>query len=508
MIRRTHRASHGPRFVLATLVGTTGLLSAVLPGGTGEAQVSHASAKGSTLVVAIPGDVNNFDPSTEQLNEFDATFKPLIFSYLVKFGPTLNIEPDLATSWTENANATVFTFKIRSGATFQNGDPVTAAAVSGSLQHSEHTPSVFSPDLQRVKTWDVVNTNTLEVTLSAPYAAFLSALADISIEAPGTYTTQSSHPVGSGPYEFVSWTPNEQIVLKAWPGYWGPKPATQTLIFKPIPDPTVALTDLYAGSVDAIETIPAANVASVSKGQASVVEATTSNQEALFELHSVGVLANVKVKQALAYALDKNTIRAVAYSGNGQSIWNPLPPSSWAYTNINGYPYNLQKAKALLAQAHASNLTLTVIVPAGYPEGTQTAEIWQQDLSQIGVKLNIDTEALSIWLDQYVKENYQITWNVFDVKGDPDSFYSIIMVPHLKSDYHNPLLLKEQAEALATSNETQRKAIYVKMDNTVVNQLPVMPIQTEPLYSVVRKGVTGWALNPLGWPTLAKASAG
>jgi peptide/nickel transport system substrate-binding protein len=494
-----------PRLGLAGLAATTMIAGAALSAGTSAALTrgQRPAAGSSTLVVAIPGDVDNFDPSTEQLNLFDATFKPLIFSYLVKFGPTLNIEPDLATSWTENANATVFTFNIRTSAKFQNGDPVTATAVSDSLQHSENTPSVIAPDLQRVKTWDVVNPGTLQVTLKAPYAAFLSALADISIEAPGTYATARLHPVGSGPYEFVSWTPNEQIVLKAWPGYYGPKPATQNLIFKPIVDPQVALTDLYAGSVDAIETVPATDVSTVNTSEARVVEAATSNQLALFELHSVGPLANVKVKQALAYALDKPAIKAVAYSGYGQSIWNPIPPSSWAYTNITGYPYNLAKAKALLAQAHESNLSLSLIVPAGYPEGTQAGEVWQQSLAQIGVNLSVDTEPIGVWLEQYIKENYQITWNVFDVKGDPDSFYSIIMVPHLKSDFHDPEMLTLESEALATSNEAARKAIYEKMDNMVVDDLPVMPIQTEPLYSVVRKGVTGWQLNPLGWPTLA-----
>jgi peptide/nickel transport system substrate-binding protein len=149
-----------------------------------------------------------------------------------------------------------------------------------------------------------------------------------------------------------------------------------------------------------------------------------------------------------------------------------------------------------------------VIVPAGYPEGTQTADVWQQDLRQIGVTLNVDVEQISVWLDQYVKENYQITWNVFDVKGDPDSFYSIIMDPHLASDYHNPSMLSLQAQALATSNEKARAAIYNKLDNTVVDQLPVMPIQTEPIYSVVKKGLSGWSLNPLGWPTLSTVSAG
>jgi peptide/nickel transport system substrate-binding protein len=497
-----------PKLCLTVFACTATSVSGVLWGGVSVAAtvpMAKAAAASSTLTVAIPGDVNNFDPSTEQLNLFDATFKPLIFSYLVKFGPTLNIEPDLATSWTVNSNATVFTFKIRSGANFQNGSAVTAQAISSSLQHTEHAASVLAPDLLRVSKWDVVNSGTLEVTLKAPYAAFLSALADISIEAPGTYNTARTTPVGSGPYKFVSWTPNQQIVLQAWNGYYGPKPATQTLIFKPITDPEVALTDLDAGSINAIESVPANDIRSVNSGQASVVEAKTSNQLALFEVNSSGPLANVKVKQALAYALNKPAVRAIAYSGSGQSIWNPIPPSSWAYTNIAGYSYNLQKAKALLAQAGESHLSLTVIVPSGYPEGTQTADIWQQSLQQIGVKLNVDVEQLSVWLDQYVKEQYQLTWNVFDVKGDPDSFYSIIMVPHLKSDYHNPAMLNLEAKALATSNIAARKSIYSQMDNMVVNQLPVMPIQTEPLYSVVSKDVTGWALNPLGWPTLTTA---
>ncbi len=487
--------------VSALVVGAGGTVAAV-----SEATANAATAS-STITIATPADINNFDPSTEQLNVFEY-IKPLLFSNVVKFGPTLNIEPDLATSWTVNPNATVFTFTVRSGATFQNGDPVNAAAIAGSLQHTEHSTSVVSPDLLRVKTWQVIGTNTLKVTLKAPYAAFLSALADISIEAPGTYVTARTNPVGSGPYQFVSWTPNKQLVLKAWSGYFGPKPATQNLIFEPIPDPEVALADLDAGSVQAIVSLPATDVRAVNTSRATVVAAKSSDQLALFEFHSVGVLANVKVKQALAYALDKPAVQAIAYGGQGQVVWNPIPPSSWAYSNINGYPYSLAKAKQLLAAAGEPNLTLTVIVPAGYPEGTQTADVWQQDLRQIGVTLNVDVEQISVWLDQYVKENYQITWNVFDVKGDPDSFYSIIMDPHLASDYHNPTMLSLQSQALATSNEKARAAIYNKLDNMVVDQLPVMPIQTEPIYSVVKKGLSGWSLNPLGWPTLATVSAG
>ena len=102
-----------PKLCLTVFACTATSVSGVLSGGVSvaaTAPMAKAAAASSTLTVAIPGDVNNFDPSTEQLNLFDATFKPLIFSYLVKFGPTLNIEPDLATSWTVNSNATVFTF--------------------------------------------------------------------------------------------------------------------------------------------------------------------------------------------------------------------------------------------------------------------------------------------------------------------------------------------------------------------------------------------------------------
>ena len=114
------------RLGVAVVACAATTVSGALMGGVSSAATRSTvqpNLKSKTLVVAIPGDVNNFDPSTEQLNIFDATFKPLIFSYLVKFGPTLNVEPDLATSWTENSNATVFTFKIRSGAKFQNNAP-------------------------------------------------------------------------------------------------------------------------------------------------------------------------------------------------------------------------------------------------------------------------------------------------------------------------------------------------------------------------------------------------
>jgi peptide/nickel transport system substrate-binding protein len=483
---------------------------AVLLAGVGTqvgTMVQSSATTSSTAVIATQGDINNFDPSTEQLNVYEY-IKPLLFSNLVKFGPRLNILPDLATSWSVNSNATVFVFNIRSGATFQNGDPVNATAISDSLQHTAKSTSVFAPDLALVTSWQVVNAQTLRLSLSKPYAAFLSALADISIEAPGTYATARTKPVGSGPYEFVSWTPNRQLVLKAWPAYWGTKPVTQNLIFEPITDPEVALTDLEAGSVDAITSVPATSVAGIKSSKAQVVIGSTSNQLALFEFNSTGPLANVKVRQALAYALNKPAVQAIAYGGHGQSSYNPIPPSSWAYSTVKNYPYNLQKAKALLAQAGESNLSLTVIIPAGYSEGTQTADVWQQSLSQIGVTLHVDVEELSVWLDQYVKESYQITWNVFDVKGDPDSFYSIIMDPHQAKDFPNPTMVKLEAEALATPSLSGRAKIYAVLDNMVATLLPVLPIQTEPLYSVVRPGVTGWTLNPLGWPSIATMQVG
>lgn len=483
--------------------------STTIPGAsssTASSTASSATAGKSQLVVAIPGDIDNFDPDTNQLIAYEYAIRNLVFSSLVKYDANLKLVPDLAT-FTANADATVFTFKLNPKAVFQDGTKVNAAAVVQALKRAAGSKgSIWAPRLAGVKGYATPDPGTVVITLTKPNADFLAGLTDIAILAPSSFATTKSKPVGSGPYSFVSWTPNEQIVLQRFDKYFGTPGGAQQITEKPIADQQVALNDLYSGSVDIIASAATATTTQLDTSRATVVKPATSNSMDLIEFNSSGKLADPRVRQALAYALDKNSVQKIAYNGGGTTTWSPLPASSWAYSAQAGYPYDLAKAKALLAAAGATHLSFTLDLLTGYPQATAMARVWQQSLAQIGVTLTPKVEELSTWLDQYVNRKYDAIWNSFDVGGDPNSFYDVIMTPHLGDDYKNPQMQALMAQGIGTSDQAQRAKYYAQLQQLTVAQLPVMVIAWEPVASIAAKDVTGYEMNPMGWALFGNAA--
>jgi peptide/nickel transport system substrate-binding protein len=217
--------------------------------GASSGSASSATAVKAQLVVAIPGDIDNFDPDTNQLITYEYAIRTLVFSSLVKYDANLKLVPDLA-QFSANAGATVFTFKLNPKAVFQDGTPVDAAAVVQALKRAAGSKgSIWAPRLADVKSYATPDTGTVVITLSKPNADFLAGLTDIAILAPSSFASTKSKPVGSGPYSFVSWTPNKQIVLQKFGKYFGTPGRAQTITEEPITDQQVALNDLYSGSV-------------------------------------------------------------------------------------------------------------------------------------------------------------------------------------------------------------------------------------------------------------------
>jgi peptide/nickel transport system substrate-binding protein len=483
--------------------GTTSSTS----GSTGGSATTSAGSAGQTVTVAVPGDITDFNPFTDDLIEYRYVIYNTVFDPLVQYTPTLGISPDLATSYSSNANATVWTFNLRQGVKFTDGEPFNAAAAIASLKDAVSTKSIFAAPLATVKSYAAPSTYQLVITLSAPYAAFLDGLAEIAMVAPNTLATASKTPVGTGPFKFVSWTPNSQIVLARNNSYFGAKPAYQSLIFKPVTDPTVAMTDLSAGDVDIVANVPTSATSQVNSSQAKVVQPPTSNALELIEFNSTGKLANPLVRQALAYALDKSAVNKIAYNGLATPTWTPIAPSSFAYQSETGYDYNLTKAKSLLAQAGESHLNLTLIMPTGYPDAQQLGRVWQASLSQIGVTLNVSVLPLSTWLTKYLAVDYDMSWNTFNASADPNSFFSIIMPRHEK-DFNNPQFYSEITQGVSVTSQSARAAIYQKLQNTLVSQLPVMIVMRTPILSVISTKVSGYALSPLGWGLFTGVTVG
>lgn len=464
--------------------------------GTGGSTTAQAQTD-KTLTIAIPSDISNFDPSTNQLIEYIYAIRNNVFSGLVKYDADLTIVPDLAEPRVD-AGGTTYTFALTKGATFQDGTPVDAAAVIASLQSVAAGKSIYASYLAGVRSYSAPDPATVVVTLTKGNAAFLDGLVNIAIVAPQAAGTVGKHPVGSGPYQFDHATANREIVLKRFDGYFGPKPAYARIDMKIVTDPQVAVNNLYSGAVDAVSEVPTSAIKQLNTAKAAAVSPKTSNSIAMFEFNSSGKLKDPRVRQALAYALNKPAIQKIAYGGGGQITGSVIPSGPFA-TEVAGYSYDLEKAKSLLAAAGASNLSFSVILASGYPEATQAAQVWQSALASIGVTLDIKNQEVSIWVDNYVKRNYDATFNFFNESGDPNSFFNTIMLPHLQDDYQNADMLSKMAAALATTDQKARTATYTTLSNQVNADLPILVIQTRPLAAITAPTVTGLQVNPLGW---------
>lgn len=469
-----------------------------------------APAGGGELIVAMPGDIDNFDAHTNQLIQFEWVIRSTVFDRLVTYSTDLEVVPQLAASIDVNDDASEFTFTLVDGATFHDGEPVDADAVIASLERAAGADSVWAPRLELVESLDAPDDSTVVVTLSEPYAPFLDGLVSIAILSPESFDDAVSTPVGSGPYRFVEWLPNERIVLEANDAYWGPTPALDRIEFRPIPDAQVAYTNLQAGEIHVIADAPISLVDQLGSNVAgTIVEPGFTTSTSLLELMgTTGALADVRVRQAIAHAFDHDAVRQIAYSGAGESRWSPLPSGNWAYVEQEGYPYDLDAASALLEEAGVEDLEITLEVLTGFAEAEQIGRVWQQSLAEIGVTLNIEVSELSVWLDRYVSRDYDLIWNFFNVSGDPHSYFDVIMRPHLADQYDAPEVLDLIRDAVSTSDEAERAEVYATLQDRMVEDLPVLIVQSRPLQAIVADNVSGFALNPLGWADFTSTSVG
>lgn len=453
----------------------------------------------ATLTATLTGDIDDFDPHTNQLIEYEWAIKLLVFDSLVRYDAKLGIVPGVARPEV-SSDATEFTFHLKDGVKFTDGTPLDAAAAVKSLKRAATSKGIWASRLAGVKSFDALDPQTVVIKLKGPNAAFLDGLAHIALMAPGSFSTARSKPVGSGPFKFVSRTPNSEIVLERNDDYWGEKPAYQKLVLRPIGDEQVASTDLYSGAVDIVSTASSDLVAQVDESKAQVVRPEGSNSTSLIEFNSQRV--PVEVRRAMGYAFDREAVRKIAYGGEGETKWTPLPSDMWAYKEETGYPYDVGKAKELVAQA-GGDRKVTLESLTGYPEAQKMARVWQQALKKAGITLEVRTNELSAYLDKFTKRDYDAIWGYFNVSADPDSFFDVIMKPHLEDDYKSPEMEKLIAEGVSSSDEATRTETYGKLQDLLVRDLPVMPIQSRPQASLAATNVKGLAVNSLGWPLLA-----
>lgn len=482
---------------VAIAVGLSLTLLASACGGS-----DSAVSADTEIVVAMNGDIDNFDAHTAQLIIYQFAVGNNVFNSLVNYDADLQVQPDLATSWEVNDDATVFRFFLAEDATFHDGTPVTADAVAQNIERLRGVGSVWSARVENIVDTEVVSETELVITLGRPAANFLDDITAVRIIAPSSFDEATRKPVGSGPFRFVEWSANERIVLERNDDYFGTAPTVKRLEFRPISDEQVALVNMQAGDIDIVVTAGLTTVQQAEASGLAVVRPSYSSSMVIVEMGgTTGTIDDVRVRQALAHALDRDSVNQIQFNGTGELLSAPLPQGFWAYAPQDAYEFDLDKAAALLREAGADDLELTVEVIAGFDYMLTTARIWQENLAEIGVTLNVNATEISVWLDAYVTRNYDMIINVFP-PAEPQVFFNLGLRPHLDDPnnwYDRPDLVELISQAVETSDQEERLAIYTELQREVMLELPILPVLTLPLASVTAADIRGFELDPRGW---------
>ncbi len=410
---------HGVRRRLAVVSVPMAFALAALGSVVGGSQPSGAASSGGTLVIGSAVAPPSLDPTSNASAAIDEVFDYNVYQHLVELDPKGAVIPVLATSYKVSSDGLQYTFTIRQGVSFSNGDPMTAADVVYSLNRAVNPKSGYPyqslvADVSSVTSPDP---STVVVTLTHPDNQFLYNLAAYSngmVLDPAAVASIATNPVGTGPYMYQSQISNYDVVLVANPKYWGPKPGMSTVTFRYFSSPTTMDSALQSGQIQVIDNLDNSQDVSQFKNNSSfkVIHGPTEGKIDLTLNNTAGPLKKLKVRQAVTYALDKNAILKTAGAGYGTVIGSDqVPGDPWYTPSVNNaYRYNPKKARELLAQAgyrHGFSMTLT-LPPYGY--ATTAGPLIQAELAAVGIKVTIKNIAWALWISKvFTDHNYQMT---------------------------------------------------------------------------------------------------
>ncbi|HEY7141901.1 MAG TPA: ABC transporter substrate-binding protein [Methylomirabilota bacterium] len=474
------------RLASALAVGLAAVLA--LPGREAAAQqkpvVVVQSGEAATLDWHMHCDKNAHEPDRQ------------IFDTLLRRNlKTLQLEGNLAESW-KLLNDTTWQFKLRRGVKFHDGEPFDAGAVKFSIERMLN-PKQGAPGRTSIATIDhvdIVDPLTVNVVTKAPFPLLPVRMSPghcgtVGI-VPPKYIAQvgdagfAVKPVGTGPYKFVEWVKDERLVLDANKDYHRGAPAIDRLIFRPVPELTTRVAALLSGQADLVSDIPPDQVGKVkASGVAKIEVSTLGGFVIMMKITNYlmpGPWEDVRVRKAMNYAIDMDTIIKTVLEGYGQVLGVPLEKEAFGFNpNIKWYGYDPEKAKALLREAgHANGFEITLHVPnRRYMNDIEVVQAMAQMLGKVGIKAKVEVGEQSVyttkWRQRQLLPVYMVAWGgagIFD--GD-----LLVNSLHSKSAlaiHKNEALDKILEDAQGSNDPEKRKALYWKAQEMIYEDAPII----------------------------------
>ncbi len=467
-------------------------------------------AASNSIVIAVPDEPPSLDPTTNAAAAIDQILNQNVYEGLVRVNPSGEIEPALAESFEVSPDGLTYTFHLRHGVVFHNGEPFTAKDVLATFTRDKdpaygHPHPEYYTYIQKI---DAPDPYTVIFHLDQVDAAFISllALGDSVILPANLPPDIKNHPVGTGPFKFMEWKLGDHLTLVRFSKYYREGvPKLDKVIFRFMPDQASALAALLSGGVDIVARVPA-EIALGVKGNSEIE--TVAGPQNLVQILAINnaraPLNDLRIRQAIAYALDRNEIIQGSMFGYGTPIGTHLTPASPYYVDLTGlYPHNPDKARALLAAAgYPNGFSTTLTLPQNYAIHVRTGEIIADQLSRVGIKVKIELIDWGQWLSRvYHQADYDLT--VIGHIGKLDPGLMLTGYSREREDYYfrrgydNPTLDDLLDRGMRTLDMDKRKKIYAQAEEIIARDVVNYFIQDPDQIFLLKKGITGFSLYPI-----------
>ena len=489
---------------LALLAGI--LCTALTACGGGSTEKPTEDRKSTNeIVVGIAQDLDDsLDPhKTVKAGTREVMFN--VFEGLVKPAPNGDLIPAIAETYKVSEDHLTYTFTLREGVKYHNGEAVTAEDVVYSLSRCLNADD----GVQEVAAFSNIaymtaapDGRTVEIKLLEPSNEFLSYLTVAIL--PKDYTEQDTAPIGTGPFKFVSRTAQDNIVLEKFDGYWGTPARLDKVTLKIVENADSLMLSLQSGAIDLCGHLTNTQVAQLGDGFDVAVD-TMKLVQALYLNNAVEPFDDIRVRQALCHAVDKQQILDLAFDGYGKLIGTSIYPDFGKYFDeslIDYYEYDVEKAKALLTEAgYPDGFSMTMTVPSNYKPHIDTAEVLVQQLAAVGITAEIQLVEWETWVsDVYAGRNFQTTVVGFDAS----TMTARALLERWTSDhgknminYNSPAYDDLFAQAIATYDDEAQTELYRAMAADLTANAANVYIQDLADLVAVRKGLDGVAFYPI-----------
>lgn len=490
------------------------------------AAAQDAPRDGGTITVALTADIRSTDPGINRDGNTDTVMQHVVES-LVGYREDLTVGPALAESWTVTDGGRTYDFKIRQGALFHNGKPVTSAEVKWSWDRRWATESWTCRPLfdgsggLKVEAVETPDPQTIRFRLAAPNALFLAQLANFQCFASGTISPDSLNPdgswnapIGTGPYKLASWKRGEAVVLQRFAdykplsepgsGYAGARIAhADTIRFQIVPDPSTAEAALATGQVDLLPSLAPAKIDQVKANGGTVETAQGLGWSVILVQTTDPLLSDPRVRRAIAHAIDLKQIAEARTYGLTEANPSAVARSSSFFDDgfLDWPAYDPAKAQSLLQEAGYKGQPITIQTNKRYDGMYDNAVLVQAMLAAAGIDARLEVLDWATQLDNYIAGKFQLQSFAFSARLDPSLLYGILIGRKSENpaeQWDDPKAAELLARSVETEDAAARKDALKQLHALAAEQVPIIGLYYDPAVDAVGpklKGYRPWAAD-------------